>query len=192
MRDLAEKVEPRRGSEEERERRDEDADRFRNPRDGVVGKVPCVIPEAQVSAQWDLELTHGLIDIDVPRRLRLLSASDSCAPHGPILPEIWTLSALTASATSSAQRKSHHWAFRCRRLRGAFGLPLFARCQVEGHTAVTNALAGLYDGTGSSSRRPFGDQPRRGHRPDPRGGVDRELRADYACPFGSRPATDHS
>ena len=90
-----------------------------------------------------------------PRRLRLLSASDNCAPHGPILPEIWTLSALRASATSSAQRKSHHWAFRCRRPRGAFGLPVFARCQVEGHTAVTNALAGMCDGTGSSSRDPL-------------------------------------
>jgi len=92
MRDLAEKVEPRRGSEEERERRDEDADRFRNPRDGVVRKVPCVIPEAQVSAQWDLELTHGLIDIDVPavsacsaRATTALLTAPSCQRSGRCL-----------------------------------------------------------------------------------------------------------
>jgi hypothetical protein len=87
MGNFAERVKPKRGSEKERECRDEDADCFRNPRGGVVRRVPGVIAEAQVPAQWDLELTHSLIDIDVPRRLRLLSASDNCAPYCFVRPE---------------------------------------------------------------------------------------------------------
>jgi hypothetical protein len=43
MGNFAEKVKPKRGSEKERECRDEDADCFRNPRGGLVRRVPGVI-----------------------------------------------------------------------------------------------------------------------------------------------------